>query len=78
MCDLVYSLTCVTETVGAYGKVYEIFLIRDEKNPKPYLFFCTRREFRDALCLFVLKYLESLIKLLLLSHVSRILLCATP
>ena len=47
---------------GHSGKLY-VILIRDVKNLKLYLFFCTQRTFRFALCLFVLKYLESLIKL---------------
>lgn len=62
MCDLIYSLICVTQGWGHSGKLCNVILIKDVKNLKLYLFFCTQREFRFALCLFVLKYLESLIK----------------
>ena len=47
---------------GHNGKLYDVILIRDVKNLKLYIFFCTQRKFRFALCLFILKYLESLIK----------------
>ena len=45
---------------GHSGKSYNVILIRDVKLLKLYLF--TQREFRFALCLFILKYLQSLIK----------------
>ena len=47
---------------GYSGKLYDVILIKDVKNLKLNLLSCTQREFRFALCLFVLKYLESLIK----------------
>ena len=47
---------------GYSGKLYDVILIKDVKNLKLNLLSCTQREFRFALCLFILKYLESLIK----------------
>ena len=47
---------------GDRGKLLERFLIKDVKNSKLCLFFYTYREVGFALCLFVLKYLDSLIK----------------
>lgn len=64
MCDLVYSFNlCYRKTWDIVREIIQDFSYKGIEKIRIYLFFCTWRKFILIYVLFVLKYLESLTKL---------------